>query len=145
LLLDRYCRRRDYYLKFFDVEPFKTVVLLGKSNICPYTLAGENDFEDANTNRKCNSLRRNTSKAGRNESFFNVMKNAERELEQQRLGSSSRALEVDGAEAPYPAEHPVEYGKHVCPFYAKSREQEGYVSFDFSDAENYVIDTDELV
>jgi hypothetical protein len=70
LLLDRYCCRRDYYLKFFDVEPFKTVVLLGKSNICPYTLADENDFEDANTNRKCNSLRRNTSKAGRNESFF---------------------------------------------------------------------------
>lgn len=128
-----------------DVEPFKTVVLLGKSNICPYTLTGENDFEDANTNRKCNSLRRNTSKAGRNDSFFNVMKSAERELEQQRLGSSSRALEVDDAEAPYPAEHPVEYGKDVCPFYAKSREQEGYVPFDFSDAEDYVIDTDELV
>lgn len=128
-----------------DEEPLKTLVLLGKSNVCPYTLAGENDFEDANTNSKCNTLRRNTAKAGRNESFHRVRRNAVREAEQEQLDGTSRNLSVNGAEAPYTADLPVEFGRETCPFYAAAREAEDHVPFDFEDAKDAVIDGDELV
>jgi len=128
-----------------DVAPLNTLVLLGKSNICPYTLAGENDFDEANTNSKCNTLRRNTSKAGRNESFHSVKRSALLEAEQQTLDGSSQNMTVEGAEAPYTADLPVEYGRETCPFYAAARDTENHVPFDFSDAEANVIDEKELV
>jgi DNA excision repair protein ERCC-2 len=129
-----------------DAEsPLDTLVLMGKSNICPYTLAGENGFEKSNTNGKCNSLRRSTSKAARNSSFHQVRERAKSDAEQQTLGGGSQHLSVDGTEAPYGADLPTEYGKDVCPFYAKARESEGGVPFTFDDADSNVIDGPELV
>ena len=130
-----------------DVDPLRTVVLVGKSNVCPYNIEGVHDFTDRNTNGRCNRLRSNTGRAGvyADGGYGKLAQNAR--LNPASDGSYTRPrFSVNETPTPYGTELPTEYGRDICPFYAHSQWfGEDSTDISFEDAEDYVIDTDTLI
>lgn len=126
------------------IEKVKGLTLQGKADLCPYRREGSAGFTMGNCHRRCKRLRANTvSKAqGDAENLTQMFQDAEK---QARLRSGNgKKLSTAGAESPYLDELPEETDTQYCPFYAKYKAQDNDVTFDVSDAENSVMDSEEL-
>lgn len=125
-------------------QKIKGLTLQGKADLCPYRRESAGGFTMGNCHRRCKRLRANTvSKAqGDADNLTQMFQDAEK---QARLRSGmGEKLSTAGAESPYLDELPEENDTQYCPFYAKYKAQDNSVTFSVDDANNSVMDSEEL-
>ena len=142
-------------------DPFDGIALVGKADLCPYERADA--FDDERVQDACERLRENTAglvaheEATGDEVWWSSSKAAEL-VESARIDADSwrtldDGLSTAGLDAPYPTARPTapesltgnDYEPPFCPFEADWYARDKSVPVDFSDGENHVVTTEELL
>ncbi|MES3518374.1 MAG: ATP-dependent DNA helicase [Natronomonas sp.] len=98
-------------------EPISGLTLVGKADVCPYSLSGTGDIDDGNVYERCEGLRERTRGLAEERDAGALAADA-RSQQVGLDGGAASYLSVDGEPTPYPPSTLEAGDTEYCPFYA---------------------------